>query len=465
MYAVSGGTVSNLRVTGSAGVLVSGGTAVGLVADTSGTVDVSDGGRAFGTTVLLSGAEVVEDGGVETGAVVAGGTLQVFGTGVLNGATFTGGVIELQDGTNLTGVVSSVAVGDVFEFTGELSSSLTVSGDSVTVAGTDTIAIRGAAFDSFALSQVKDADGESVLALTVTAVGTPCYCPGTRILTDRGAVPVEALAVGDRLVTLDGPAEPIRWIGRRAYAGRFIGGNRDILPVRIRAGALDNGLPNRDLLVSPLHAMFLDGMLVPAGALVNGATVTQDAAADAVHYIHLELDRHAVIFAEGAASETFVDDDSRAMFQNAHEHAAAFPDHVPVPASYCAPRVVDGEVLARIKRGIDARAGLVQPGDGDALRGHVDGWEGRVLRGWAQNPDRPEVAVCLDVVVDGEAPVRVLANLFRADLRAAGLGSGCHSFRAVLPAGAAGRTVTVRRTADGAVLGTAAASAPFRQAG
>ena len=40
-----------------------------------------------------------------------------------------------------------------------------------------------------------------------------------------------------------------------------------------------------------------------------------------VSYFHIELETHDVIFAEGAPSETFIDDNSRGMFHNAHEFA------------------------------------------------------------------------------------------------------------------------------------------------
>src|SRR5207245_9141655 len=121
-------------------------------------------------------------------------------------------------------------------------------------------------------------------------------------------VAVEALGIGDRLVTASGEARPISWIGRRSYDGRLAAGNRAVLPVRISRDALGGGVPRRDLFVSPLHAMFLDGILIPASPLVNGLSIVQAEAVDEVAYFHLELETHDVILAEGAPSETFVDD-------------------------------------------------------------------------------------------------------------------------------------------------------------
>jgi hypothetical protein len=285
----------------------------------------------------------------------------------------------------------------------------------------------------------------------VTTAAAPCYCPGTLILTDRGEVAVEILQIGDRLIT-PGGEEPIRWIGRRAYAGPFIAGRRDILPIRIRAGALGGNLPRRDLFVSPMHAMLLDGVLVPAGALVNGVSITQATEVEAVHYIHLELTRHSVIWAEGAASESFVDDNSRGMFHNAYEFAALYPGRQRIPTVYCAARVEDGDRLMAIKAEIDYRAGLAKAAKALPLRGVVDNLDGGMLCGWAQNPDSPEVPVCLEIVVDGIVIGQTLANLFRHDLRAAGIGSGRHSFKVLIPPTIDG-LIEVRRAADAATVG------------
>ena len=186
-----------------------------------------------------------------------------------------------------------------------------------------------------------------------------CYLAGTAIATEHGEIPVEALSIGDRVRTHAGALCPIKWIGRRHYRPRvFSRSNPDVQPIRIAAGALADGVPVRDLYVSPLHALFIDGVLIPARRLVNGVSIRLCPDADPIHYVHIELDHHEIIFAEGAAAETFVDCDSRAMFHNAAEFAALYPGDVSPPWAFCAPRVERGPVLASIRAVINARAGL-----------------------------------------------------------------------------------------------------------
>ncbi len=283
-------------------------------------------------------------------------------------------------------------------------------------------------------------------------ISIACYARGTAIRTDRGNVPVEDLKIGDRVTTFTGGARPIRWIGRRAYNGRFLASNPAVQPILFKAGSLGRYQPRRDLRVSPKHAMFLDGCLVLAECLVNGSSVLRDTACAEIEYFHVELDSHDVILAEDAPSESFVDDDSRTMFHNVAQYRALYGDRPAAPAAYCAPRIEHGETLDRIRRAIDDRATHLPAERGNTLRGRIDGWDGHLVRGWARNPDRPDAPVCLEVLADGRTVGRTIANLFRDDLHRAGFGSGCHGFLLALPDQPAGASIEVRRAADQATL-------------
>ncbi len=88
-------------------------------------------------------------------------------------------------------------------------------------------------------------------------------------------------------------------------------------PILIKAGALAEGLPARDLRVSPDHAIEVDGYLIPAKHLVNRASIVQEAWCQRVTYFHLELETHALLLSEGTWSESYLDDGNRHVFNNA----------------------------------------------------------------------------------------------------------------------------------------------------
>jgi uncharacterized repeat protein (TIGR03803 family) len=305
------------------------------------------------------------------------------------------------------------------------------------------------------------ADG-TVFEISDAGFQIPCYRRGTRIRTADGDTNVETLGIGDKVQTASGALRPIKWIGRRSYGGRFIMGHKDILPVCFKAGALGDGVPERDLWISPQHAMYFEdhgGLLIEAKDLVNGITIVQAQAVERVDYFHIELDSHDVIVADGALSETFIDDDSRGMFNNAYEFEMLYARDVQQPAPYCAPRLSEGYGVEAVRQRIALRAGLLQSADAigpglGVLRGHIDQILANSIAGWAQNVDAPEAPVCLDILADGMLIGRVLANCYRDDLKCAGLGSGLHAFDFTPPPGVifTPDAVEVRRSLDGAAL-------------
>jgi hypothetical protein len=145
---------------------------------------------------------------------------------------------------------------------------------------------------------------------------TLCFLAGTMIATPTGERAIETLEPGDLVLTHDGRAEPVKWLFVQTVSTVFADAAR-VAPVRIAAGALGDGLPARDLWVSADHALLLDGVLVQAGALVNGATIQRASdLPDIFTYHHVELADHALILAEGVPAETFLDSASRRTFDN-----------------------------------------------------------------------------------------------------------------------------------------------------
>lgn len=194
-----------------------------------------------------------------------------------------------------------------------------------------------------------------------TEIEPACFARGTMILTEAGERPVEALKIGDRVVTRSGRPRPIKWIGRRSYKGALLLRNGDLWPIRVAAGALGPGTPRRDLCLSAKHALCLDGLLVPVECLVNRRSIRRCDCPEEIEYFHIELDSHDVIFAEGAAAETFVDCDTRGIFHNAHEFALLYPGEEPPRWAFCAPRVEAGRELDAVRRRLLARAEALRP--------------------------------------------------------------------------------------------------------
>jgi hypothetical protein len=166
-----------------------------------------------------------------------------------------------------------------------------------------------------------------------------CFLKGTKIRTADGDRKIEDLAVGDLLPTVFGGVCPIRWIGR--YRFKRSDPTRawvtDVLPIRVARSALGPDVPHADLCVTKTHALLIDGVLVAAGNLINGTTITRYDARelDELEFFHIKLERHDVIYAEGAPCETLLNVDENAV--NFAEYLREYG--VTTKESPCAPLV------------------------------------------------------------------------------------------------------------------------------
>ena len=189
-----------------------------------------------------------------------------------------------------------------------------------------------------------------------------CFAAGTRILTARGEVPVEQLRVGDGVPTPSGRLRRIGWIGRRRIEAERHPTPADMQPIRISTHAFAPGQPRRDLLLSPDHAVFADGVLIPVRYLANGDTLRPQPMRE-ITYFHIELNDpngqpiHDVLLAEGLPTESYLDTGNRGAFdgETTPPQSAAFARATWV-ARGCAPLQIDGPQQQLCRKRLLARA-------------------------------------------------------------------------------------------------------------
>jgi hypothetical protein len=193
---------------------------------------------------------------------------------------------------------------------------------------------------------------EGTIQINTTDPLVYCFLADTRIATPGGAIAVQDLAIGDLVLTADGRLVPVRWLGRQTVVAAF-GPDETRRPVRIRAGAFGPGLPSADLCLTADHALEIDGLLVQAGALVDGLTVlrmTEAELGERYTVFHVETEDHEVILAEGVPAETFIDNTGRRRFDNYAEFAALYGDEPPRIAEMDRPRVKSARQLPQALR-------------------------------------------------------------------------------------------------------------------
>ena len=293
------------------------------------------------------------------------------------------------------------------------------------------------------------------------------FCAGTRISTTRGRVRVEKLRLGDEVLTASGEHLPIRWIGQRIYGRAFARMNPNSIPVRVKADAIDDGVPSHDLCLSPLHNVHMDGILIPVMHLVNGTSIVTCPEMDPIAYYHIELPVHAIVLSEDMPAESYVDRGDRAMFLSNTSRQPVDPERN-TAWSTCAPIVTSGPLLDRIRARLALRAGIIPPDimerpQSGPLLGKVEWGDHAVISGWAWLTDFPNIPVVLEVVDEGEVIAVAVADRFRSDLRRVGVGDGCHAFHVELsrpldPQRA--HHLVIRRAADGLPLSGCPLSLP-----
>jgi antigen 43 len=354
-----------------------GGTAsiLGNLALDAGSTAMSEGVLNVGGAISGDGGNVVVDGGNFFAGSVAGsnvyslslnGTLEIAGA-VSSGTNFTfadsgADTLFLDDpGTTLNARITGFGGGDIIDV-----GSLAFSSNYTTVVNGTTLTIEDGANTVFTFNDISNPG-----SFTLTDDGSggtefgACYVAGTHIETPGGATRIENLREGDMVLTVDGAvttSRPVCWIGHRKIDIPRHPKPKTMLPVRILKDAFAPGVPHRDLWVSPDHCIFADGVLIPARRLINGATIVQDRDLRSVEYFHVELEKHALLIAEGLLAESYLDTGNRAFYDNAQLAMVLHPEFS-VNASLktwqddaCAPLAVEDIVVEPVWRRLAARA-------------------------------------------------------------------------------------------------------------
>ena len=357
--------------------------------------------NAFGTNSLFEtqGNAIVSIGNG------LGGTYAVDGpTASLDITSFNGvGTFDLFSGTASFGNNANLSAGNSFDFGGDSSGKLSIVNPnnyqnnwSFPVTGfalLDTIAlgtnifvpgIYTNAYNAIAhtLTIPKASGGSYVFPNFSLAAGAPttfdvtatsitdvaCYARGTMIRTPEGELPVEKLRPGKQIITMADSQEvprTVKWVGHRRIDLTRHPRPDTVSPIRIRRDAVADGMPHRDLMVSPDHAIFVDGKLICARQLVNGSTIRQERDWTAVDYYHVELDQHAILVAEGLPAESYINTGNSGFFANSeaplvlHPDLAGEADYPTREAGSCAPFVWDEASVLPVWRSLADRAAAI----------------------------------------------------------------------------------------------------------
>lgn len=352
-------------------------TTTGTVTTQSVAVGYSLAGTTTPASVTVNG-QLVDQGDIGTGAASAAGSLAIGSTGTvaIGGGTSavdisflgSGGLLDFTsaDSSILTSALDALIYGfaadsGIIEF-GALTYNPLDSYDYAD--GTLGIYEDGTNLANLALDPTLSYGGFAFSAGTDNALelaSIACFAGGTRIATARGLVAVEALALGDLLRTVSGAMRPVVWLGHRHVDCARHPDPRAVWPVRIRAGAFGPGLPCRDLRLSPDHAIFAEGVLIPVKYLIDGRLIRQEQV-DRVAYFHVELPAHDILLAENLPAESYLDTGDRASFAGGAVmdlHPSWGQERMDVTllmeAAGCAPLRVTGLEIERVRAALGRR--------------------------------------------------------------------------------------------------------------
>lgn len=359
---VSGGSVTSAVLDGGIQYVTYGGSSVSAIVNSGATLEGVDNnwGAIIQDATINSGATLITNGvdleGVTTlneGATInlgnqfsGSGSINLVGNGDHNIIVKSDGLSQTysipiegfkgdgetgSDRILLQGVTSSNLVGVEY-----VDANNNPSDNYVTFQIKDTVTglASGLTFNIIGVKQTGISIGEasdgSVLAIANSDnASIPCFLPGSMIKTPNGEIPIEQLSIGDFVCTHDWIHKKevicaVKWVGYKSATVRpDLYDDEAGYPIRISKGAIIEGIPYKDLLVTSEHCLFFNGKFIPVRMLVNGASIRYDYSITSYDYYHIETEEHSVIWANGMLTESYLDTGHRNSFKQ-HGHIAYF---------------------------------------------------------------------------------------------------------------------------------------------
>jgi Hint domain len=374
-----GSTTNSLALTGEIEVTSGTGTLNFSGISGSGILEANGGTLVVGSILANATVKAVISNSANsvfetTGALFFGSSVGIQFLGALGEFQYNDSASDQSVHFNITGLNAGVSKTTPTNFVGLAHEVVTIlnSGTSFATTGNvvlsngDTLALSGITGDlSHGWIAETASDGSGGTEIFLASV---CYAGGTRILTAAGEKPVESLNPGDLVMTVAGDeqlARPMKWLGHRHIDLTKVSRPETVAPIFIQRDAFADGMPHRDLMVSPDHGVFVDGYLICARQLVNGTTIRQELGLTEVDYYHVELDEHAILLAEGLPAESYLDTGNSGFFANSGAPTMLHPD-LTDPSDYptreagsCAPFVWDEATVRPVWQRLADRAGSI----------------------------------------------------------------------------------------------------------
>lgn len=209
--------------------------------------------------------------------------------------------------------------------------------------------VSGVNSQSGELSFLDDGQGGTIIQV--------CFVEGVRLATEDGLLPVEDIRSGQRIwaTSSDGKRElkEVVWTGSARVEDARAG---DSWPVRIKAGAISEGIPAADVVITPEHSLYVEGHLIPARMLVNGKTIYEDRTMGSYSYYHIETAQHSLVEAEGLLSESYLDTGNRSTFRREGNVVPFKKAHLEWGVDSVLPLTVDQETVEPIWQRLNNRA-------------------------------------------------------------------------------------------------------------